>query len=151
MVFSMRSHLGKEIFGFWSFYQIKHIPVLLCSITVVVDHKHRKISNSFKTVAMSFKLQPHLWVLALSIIFMQVKRGTFGAINELNGSKTSPATYGPSMLDTSDILSRSHHHHHHRHHGTHFDFLMFVQLWPITSCIDWKLSLIHISEPTRPY
>ena len=23
-------------------------------------------------------------------------------------------------------------------HDTHFDFLMFTQLWPISNCIDWK-------------
>ena len=37
---------------------------------------------------------------------------------------------GSSFASTLTTPTRSHDH--------HFDFLMFVQLWPITSCIEWE-------------
>lgn len=40
--------------------------------------------------------------------------------------------------EAENEVGRHHHHHHDGNGDSHFDFLMFTQIWPITGCLTWE-------------
>ena len=67
------------------------------------------------------------WFMSIWV-FLALYYGSDAAILDVKSGAMDNAS--SSLEETS---SPANHHHNH-----HFDFLMFTQIWPITSCLTWE-------------